>query len=434
MFVPRACWIAAAFVLAASQAAAQTPDSPPPPLFPARESSGTSWQPDETRMDGVERTLGAWSVMAHGSLFAQFLYESGDRHRTGGFASHQFSSANWLMLAARRPAGAGRVGVRAMLTAEPWTVSACGFINLLASGEMCEGDTIHDRQHPHDTFMELSADYDRPIHGPLRWQIYGGVSGEPALGPTAFPHRLSAALNPIAPVTHHWLDSSHMAFGVVTSGVYSTRWKIEGSVFNGREPDETRTNLDLGPLDSFSGRVSLMPSPRLALQVSAGHLEEAEAEFSPRPRSDVDRLTASATYHRALGARIWATTAAYGMNGANEYVPDGPVFLVTHAGLAETSLAGDRDTWFGRVEVAGKPGEDLHVHEAPTQIFTVGKIEAGYVRQFRAWHSLVPGVGAVASANIVPPALATRYSGQVAWGFGVYFVLRPVSHVMHGAR
>ena len=147
------------------------------------------------------------------------------------------------MAIARRPWGAGRVGLRVMVSVEPWTLADCGFLNLLATGEMCEGDTIHDRQHPHDLFMELAADYDRPLTGSLRWQLYAGLSGEPALGPVGFPHRLSAMPNPIAPISHHWLDSSHITFGLITTGLYQRRWKAEMSFFNGREP-EIRTRFD----------------------------------------------------------------------------------------------------------------------------------------------------------------------------------------------
>ena len=69
-------------------------------------------------------------------------------------------------------------------------------------------------------------------------------SGEPALGPVAFPHRVSAMPNPLAPITHHWFDATHIAYGVVTGGVYGNRWKAEASLFNGREPDENRTDFD----------------------------------------------------------------------------------------------------------------------------------------------------------------------------------------------
>ena len=187
-----------------------------------------------------------WSVMAHGAAFLQLLWEPGDIHRTGGFSELQVGGVNWGMLMARRPLGAGRLGLRMMGSLEPWTIPGCGSLNLLATGEMCRGDTIHDRQHPHDLFMELAADYDRPLRGAIRWQIYGGLAGEPALGPPGFPHRLSALVNPVAPVAHHWLDSTHITFGLVTTGVYGARWKAEMSAFNGREPDENRADLDLG--------------------------------------------------------------------------------------------------------------------------------------------------------------------------------------------
>lgn len=74
--------------------------------------------------------------------------------------------------------------------------------------------------HPHDLFMELAAKYEVRITEALGLEIYGGPVGEPALGPTAYPHRLSALPNPIAPIGHHWFDSTHISFGVVTAGVF----------------------------------------------------------------------------------------------------------------------------------------------------------------------------------------------------------------------
>src|SRR6185436_979669 len=175
------------------------------------------------------------------------------------------------------------------------------------------------------------------------------------------------------------------------------------------------------------GRISFMPTPRIVMQVSAGHLEGAEAEFPPQPRSDVNRATASLTYQGSGGGRAtWSTTIAYGVNGGYEIIPGEQVFLVTHAALAETAVTIDgRNTWFGRLEVAGKPGHDLHVHEAPASIFPVGKVEAGFVRQFGGRWGILPGLGGVGTANLVGPALAPRYSGNVAWGIGAFVVLRP---------
>jgi hypothetical protein len=276
--------------------------------------------------------------------------------------------------------------------------------------------------------MELAADYDRPVRASLRWQVYGGLAGEPALGPAGFPHRLSSMPNPIAPISHHWLDSSHITFGLITTGVYDQRWKAEVSLFNGREPDESRHDIDFGALDSASGRLTIMPTPRLALQVSAGHLNEAEAEFPPQPRSDVDRLTASATYHRSSENRVWATTLAYGLNAGREVIPGvTTVDLTTHAGLLESNLTvRERHTWFGRIELVGKPGHDLHVHEAPATVFVVSKFQGGYVRSFTA-RGVVVGIGGTASLSIVPTGLVSRY-GRTPPGYGVFLNVRPARH------
>ena len=43
--------------------------------------------------------------------------------------------------------------------------------HLLTTGEMCNGEPIHDRRHQHDLFMELAASYDWPLRGAVRWQL-----------------------------------------------------------------------------------------------------------------------------------------------------------------------------------------------------------------------------------------------------------------------
>ena len=263
-------------------------------LFDTHEASGTSWVPATTPMTGPHVGVGRWDVMLHGVVFLQYLHEFAPIHR----GAHQFGSINWFMAMARRPLAGGRVGARTMISLEPWTIPGCGYPDLLATGELCDGDGLHDRQHPHDLFMEVAAEYARPMHGGLAWHVYGGPAGEPALGPPAFPHRRSAMPNPVAPITHHWLDSTHIAFGVVTAGVSGARWRAEASAFNGREPDEARHGFDLAPLDSFAARLSLRPHPTIALQVSAGRLESAEQEFAGGTRYDIARLTASASYER----------------------------------------------------------------------------------------------------------------------------------------
>ncbi len=382
-------------------------------LFDGRDTAGTGWAPIATPMLASHHQLGPWSTMLMGNGFLSYMQEFAPEHR----GSHQVNSTNWLMGMARRPAGSGFVGARVMLSIEPLTVPGCGYPDLLATGEQCDGDGIHDRQHPHDLLMELAAEYSRPLARGLRWHVYGGPAGEPALGPVAFPHRASAMANPVAPISHHWLDATHITFGVVTSGLSGARWRAEASLFNGREPDERRWDLDLGRLDSVSGRLQLAPTDRLALQVSAAHLEEAEAGEGTLPRRDVGRVTASATYQGSLGERPASWMLGWGTNTETG--------IRTHAALAEANIVvTPAHTLFGRAEIAGKRGHDLHIPEAERAIFTVGKIQAGYVRLLAPRGGVQAGLGGSVSASLVPEALEPRYGG-VAMGLSVFATLRP---------
>ena len=378
----------------------------------ARDGSGTSWQPETTPMYAFHASRGGWQLMAHENLFVQYLHESGDR------GADQGGSINWFMGMAQRPVGQGRVQLNGMFSLEPFTIRGCGYPDLLASGEQCDGEAIHDRQHQHDLFMELSARYDAPLARGLRWEIYGGPVAEPALGPVAFPHRLSAMPNPLAPIAHHWLDATHVAFGVVTGGVYGERWKAEASVFNGREPDEHRTDFDFSALDSVSGRVTYLPTRAVALQLSAGRLTEAEAGEAGLPRVDLTRVTASATIHTSVGADgLWASTLAWGRNAETDHA--------SQAFLAETSVTlRDRDVWFGRFEIAGKTGHDLHL--APeNELFTVAKLQGGYTRYLPPRRGFAAGLGAALSAGIVPDDIRAAYGGRVNPGAAIFVTVRP---------
>lgn len=403
-----------------------------PLLTPTRDASGTGWLPDATPMYGVHREWSGWEIRLNGALFVQAVFEPGDRHRTGGFQTRQVTSTNWGMVMARRSVAGGRFGVRTMLSAEPWTVSRCGSLNFLAVGEVCGGETVHDRQQPHDLFMELAADYERRLRGQWLWQIYAGLAGEPAFGPPGYPHRASAIANPNGPITHHWLDSTHVTYGVVTGGIRNHRWKVEASTFNGREPDGNRGDLDLGGFDSVSARVSFLPTDRWALQISAARLRVATSDF-PFPDQPADkRATVSAAYHRSFGTNgIWATTAAYGVNHAEERVALGVFHGTTSAGLLESSATfSEQHTLFARGEIGGMAAHHLHAHEYSLLILPIGKVQAGYVRHLKGIKGLVPGVGAAAALNFVSRELAPRYSGRVAPGLNIFFTLQAARHQM----
>lgn len=262
--------------------------------------------------------------------------------------------------------------------------------------------------------------WDRPLGGGVNLQLYAAPVGEPALGPVAFMHRTSAISNPIAPISHHWFDSTHITYGVVTSGLYGNKWKLEASAFNGREPDEERTDFDFDKMDSWSGRLWYLPTKGLAFQVSGGRLKDAEQHEPDEPRIDVERWTASATYHYTLEQKIvWATTLGWGRN--KEVGEDGGP---TDAYLIETNLTfADRDSIFARLETVRKSSHDLNVEGDGR--YQVGKIQVGYNRYFANWAGLKPGIGVAGSAGLVPQSLVPVYGERWNPGGAVYLTLRP---------
>jgi hypothetical protein len=376
----------------------------------ARDGSGTSWMPDAVPMQGRMWHRGDWMLMLHGNGFLQVVTTGTDRGDT------QFGSVNWAMGMAQREWGGGQLQLRSMVSAEPVTVGRCGYPMLLQSGESCRGEALHDRQHPHDMFMEVGASYRREINPSIAWEAYAALSGEPALGPTGFPHRFSAMPNLVAPISHHWLDSTHVSFGVVTGGVYGRRWKLEGSAFNGREPDDARYGFDLAALDSVSGRAWYMPSPNWALQVSAGHLTAAE-QHPGEDAEDVSRFTASATHSRAIGGRILASTFAWGLNREHDHS--------SSALLAETALdLTARDTVFARGEIVGKTPADLALPLAEDGVFTTGKVQGGYTRWFRTVRGVAFGAGGSLGLAFLPEAVQPYYGKRIGAEAAVFLNVR----------
>ncbi|HPV67143.1 MAG TPA: hypothetical protein PLU56_02550, partial [Sphingorhabdus lacus] len=185
------------------------------------EGSGTARLPgNEGGMHGLHLPVADdWMVMAHGYAWGVYTNQSGPR---GDEKTYVQSMA---MLTAERRFEGGRFQFKSMLSLEP-LMSNRGYPNLFATGETAGGEPLVDRQHPHDLFMELAARLDIEIAEDSSLFLYGGPVGEPALGPSAFMHRGSAKLNPEAPITHHWFDSSHITYGVATAGISTRRFQL----------------------------------------------------------------------------------------------------------------------------------------------------------------------------------------------------------------
>jgi hypothetical protein len=388
------------------------------PYGMTREASGTSWQPESSPHEGLHWSHGPWQLMTHG--YAMLVHSD----QAGGERATKTFSENMLMTMASRPLGAGRLGLRAMLSAEPWTIGKTGYPLVLQTGETADGVTpLRDRQHPHDLFMELAATYSLPLGAGSSVFVYLGEPGEPALGPPAFMHRFSGMENPEAPLSHHWLDSTHISLGVVTVGWVRGGWKLEGSAFNGHEPDPKRYDLDAPKLNSYSFRASYQPAPDWSLQASVGHLSSPE---QLEPGVDATRATVSAMYNRPFDGGNWQTTLAVGHN-------DRKPGRATTAVLLESGFAfASRHTLFSRVERL--ENDELIGNGA---VATVGKLSLGYIYDALAQKAFKAGVGAVGSVARVPAALAPRYGGQTLYSWMAFVRVKltapPMGHTMHMA-
>jgi hypothetical protein len=359
----------------------------------SRDASGTSWQPDAAEHQGIHAMMGDWSLMGHAMLTGVYDSQSGPRGATQWFAS------GMLMGAARRDLGeANTLNLRMMLSPDPF-MGRAGYPLLLATGETADGATpLVDRQHPHDLVMELSASFSHALSKDDSAFVYFGYPGEPALGPPAFMHRASCMDDPAAPITHHWLDSTHITFGVATLGYVHDDWKFEVSQFTGREPDQFRFDFDAARFDSTAARITWNPSENWSLQASWGFLKSPE---QLAPSINETRYTASAEYVLPLdGGASLATTLAWG----HKQLSDGAGL---NGILLESEYKPDADwTVFARGEV--EDNDELFLSGATE---TVGEVSLGLIRDWKVAEHLSFGVGGLYAFDFAPSAVPAYGGG-----------------------
>jgi hypothetical protein len=360
-----------------------------------RDASGTSWQPDASVHAMGHLMRGDWTLMGHAMLNGVYDWQEGPRGDELAFLS------GMVMGSARRDTGDGDIlTLRAMLSPDP-VMGPRGYPLLLAAGESADGETpLVDRQHPHDLFMELSVTWARVFGGGVSGFLYAGLPGEAAFGPPAFMHRPATMMSPEAPITHHWLDSTHITFGVLTAGWVRDDWKFEVSQFTGREPDEDRYDIERPKFDSTSLRASWNPGPHWALQVSWADVESPE---QLEPEVNARKLSASALYGRDLGAgRSWAATLAWGRKDPSEGATTDAVALEASWVPAPDWQLFSRVEWIESTELGDDHDE---IHEA-------AKFTVGARREFPVTGRTRLAVGALYALNTVDSALEPSYGGS----------------------
>ncbi len=365
-----------------------------------RDGSGTSWQPDSAPHAGLHAALGPWSLMLHGDGTLVYDDQGGPRGSTKTF----FESM--LMGMASRPLGGGELTLHGMISLDP-TMGKGGYPELLQTGETADGRvSLVDRQHPHDFIDELSVTYAHPLttaFGGIGGFVYLAYPGEPALGPVTYLHRFSGMASPEAPIDHHWLDSTHVDFGVATAGLLIGRTlKLELSDFTGREPDQYRWNFDPARFDSGSWRVTWNPTRDLSMQVSQGWLHSPE---QLTPEVNQRRTTTSATYNRAYAGGNWQTTLAW---GEDVNTPGRKL----DATLLESAASFGPHTVFARAEQADKDELFLAPNPLADRVFRVGKLSLGYAYAIPVARHFLIDLGGLFSVYDLPTAIKPAYGSS----------------------
>ena len=383
------------------------------------ESSGTSAQPNSVTQPMIMLTRGNWMFMFHNEVFLNAAAETGPRGNDKVF------STSWFMPMVQRPLGPGQLTLRTMLSLEPATVSDRLYPELFQQGETAFGRPIVDGQHPHDFFMEVAAIYDWKLGNHALLSFYAAPVGDPAMGPPAYAHRVSASEDPIAPLGHHIEDSTHIADDVVTFGVTYKQVRIEASGFHGREPDEFRWDIDTGKIDSWSTRLTVQPGQNWSVQYSFAHLTSPEAL---QPQENVERMTVSVMYNRPLGWGNWASTLLWGRNHA---LPSGENF---NGYLAESTLCFARaDYIWGRIENVDRTNELLLNGQPAPPGFEerfLARVQAytiGYDHEFH----FIPGLATALGGQVTfygKPAFLSPIYGQHPLGAVLFVRIRPVGN------
>jgi hypothetical protein len=369
--------------------------------------SGTGWEPASVPGHEWMVMRGGWGLMAHGVIFTDYNQQGGPR------GEGKAESVNWAMAMEQHTLGSGSILFRQMFSAESLTSPHPGFPELFQTGETYHGAQLVDHQHPHNVFAELSALYTLPLGEKFSWELYGGPSAEPALGPVTYIHRTSASELPLAPLSHHLQDSTHTSFGVVTTGLRIERVKLEASAFNGREPNEERWSIQPAALDSWSGRASIAPTGNWTAQYSVGRLEHPEAL---EPGSQW-RQTASVEYNRPIAGGNWASSAVWGrvQNIATNTILNGYLLESTLNFLR-------RDYAFTRLELVDK--DELFPQAAVHPAYRIGAYTLGGVRnlvQTRAWQL---GLGGDVTFYSKPAVLDAAYGAHPV-SFQIFLRMRP---------
>ena len=230
--------------------------------------------------------------------------------------------------------------------------------------------------------------------------VYAGLPGEPAFGPPAFMHRPAAMMSPEAPITHHWLDSTHITFGVahgrLGAGALETRSLAVHGARAGR-----------GPLRH---RAAAHGQHGAARELESGRRTgrcRRPGPTSKVPNSSSPKWTRNDCLQACSTGAIWAT-AVHG----RRHSPG--VTRIRTRGRRRTRWRSRRRTRRRRTGSFSRAPNGSRRTSSARTITTSTKSrssQSGARREFELTERLRLGLGALYTVNDVDAALAPSYGG-----------------------
>jgi hypothetical protein len=285
-----------------------------------------------------------WSRFGRGAIFGTYVTQTGPRE-----PQRLLFSTNWLEGGVRRALGAsGAIELRGRASLEPITIPREGYPQLLQYVSPASGGPLIDHMRPQDFVQELAM---RATWRAIRLDL--APAGDPPLGTTPFAQRASSIDFAEAPFAYDIQESFHQATRMIGLAADTRRFAVEGAVFHASVTTGRHTTVEDGKIDSWSGRITVRPIERVAIQASQGSLGDAHHKVT----------AGSVTYEGPLVATsaIWTSRDAGLASKLNAY------------GL-EVAVRGARNVFSLRLEEVDRPAGTIYPTQRRTTHFTIGDI------------------------------------------------------------
>lgn len=381
------------------------------------DGSGTNWLPDSSPIRAYQLANENLMLMIHGS--ASLRYTAQNIFNDDKRGESALDGPNWIMSMFSYPllSPKNRFTLRTMLSLDPLTEGDDGYPLLFQTGETWNNQPLIDRQHPHDFIMELAILEQWQLTPEIGSFIYFALPGEPALGPTVYMHRPLGDIMLDAILGHHTQDATHITFGVATVGIIINDFKIDGSIFTGREPNENRWDFDKPRFDSYSGRLSWNPGI-IDFQVSAGFIHSPEAL---EPDEDVIRFTNSSLFNFKFNEYTHINSSVVWSH--NAYLNDNST-LWTHSSLFESMLRYKRYLPYGRYEFIQRKADDLGLEFLNDDILNIHNFTLGLGTNVSPFKNLDLILGVQSTINF-PEKKLQDYYGKIPISGQIFLKLSP---------